>query len=82
VICARGLLSFFLLTLIVDAQTPGQLPVLSTDVPKVGEKAPDFSLPDGNEKPVKLSDVLAGPAPGMTGRKGTWVLLVFYRGYW
>jgi peroxiredoxin len=39
---------------------------------KVGDKAPDFSLPNGDEKQVKLSDYTArGP-----------VVLVFYRGFW
>jgi peroxiredoxin len=45
----------------------------------VGEKAPDFTLPDQDGKPVKLSAVLSeseGPknAPAL--------LLIFYRGYW
>ena len=38
---------------------------------KVGDKAPDFALTDGNGKTVKLSDF-----------KGHAVLLDFYRGYW
>lgn len=28
----------------------------SAKTPKVGEKAPDFTLPDQNRRPVKLSD--------------------------
>jgi len=39
---------------------------------KVGDKAPDFSLPNGDGKEVKLSD--------LTSRSP--VLLIFYRGYW
>jgi peroxiredoxin len=39
---------------------------------KVGDKAPDFSLPNGDGKEVKLSE-LTSKSP---------LLLVFYRGYW
>ncbi len=56
-----------------------QLPA-SAGAPKVGEPAPDFTLPDANNQPVKLSDAVAdlGTEPG----KDRYVLLVFYRGYW
>ena len=61
-------LGFFLsYTFYLSAQLPA-----SRGAPKVGEPAPDFTLPDQNGKPVKLSDSRsAGP-----------LLLVFYRGYW
>lgn len=50
------------------------LPV-SSSAPKVGEPAPDFTLPDGRSVPLTLSQLRKEtPAP--------WVLLVFYRGYW
>jgi len=39
---------------------------------KVGEPAPDFTLPDAAGAPVSLA-AFRGPAP---------VVLVFYRGYW
>ena len=55
-----------------------QLPA-SANAPHVGEKAPDFTLPDIQGKPVRLYSLLeqrSGSAPG------TWVLLIFYRGYW
>jgi disulfide bond formation protein DsbB len=45
------------------------------NVPAVGAKAPDFTLPDASGKPVALAQLLAEP-----GAKG--VLLIFYRGYW
>ena len=54
-----------------------QLPA-SKDAPKVGQKAPDFTLPDSIGKPVKLSALLADEG----GVKGGWLLLVFYRAYW
>lgn len=51
-----------------------QLPQ-SAGAPKVGEKAPDFTLPDSQGKPVRLSSLLDQPGGG-------WVVLIFYRGYW
>ena len=39
---------------------------------RVGEPAPDFTLPDAGGRPVTLAD--------FRGRKA--VVLVFYRGYW
>ena|SRR5215472_17531612 len=45
----------------------------STGAPHIGQKAPEFTLPDQNDKPVALADLLSGS-------KGT--LLIFYRGFW
>ena len=60
-------LGFFLsYTFYLSAQLPP-----SKGAPKVGEEAPDFTLPDQQGNPVKLSDLRGQPA-----------LLVFYRGYW
>lgn len=56
-----------------------QLPA-SANAPQVGEKAPDFTLPDIEGKPVRLYDILGQQTQG--GAPGTWVLLIFYRGYW
>lgn len=64
----------------LHAQAPGQLPPAPQNVPKVGEKAPDFTLPDASQKPVRLSALLSDSAT--PGQKGSWVLLIFYRGYW
>jgi len=51
-----------------------QLPAAAA-APRLGAKAPDFSLPDKDGQEVKLSELLQS--------EGTrWVLLVFYRGYW
>ena len=58
-----------------SAQTP--LPA-SPGAPRVGEKAPDFTLADTAGKPVSLASLLK---PAESGEK-PWVLLVFYRGYW
>ena len=45
---------------------------LSAQAPRIGEKAPEFSLPDQNGKQVALADLLSP--------KGA--VLIFYRGYW
>lgn len=77
---AVAALLFLSFTVTASAQAPGQLPPLPQNTPKVGDKAPDFTLPDTTSKTVKLSEVLAEPGP--KGQKGSWVLLIFYRGYW
>lgn len=51
----------------------------STRAPQVGERAPEFSLPDASGNQVSLSQLLSTPVNG-SAPKG--VLLVFYRGYW
>jgi hypothetical protein len=45
----------------------------SAGAPRVGQKAPDFILPDQSGKPVGLGDLLSGSSA---------VLLIFYRGFW
>ncbi|MBI3405064.1 MAG: redoxin domain-containing protein [Acidobacteria bacterium] len=60
------------------AQVKGQLPPGPKNAPQIGQKAPDFTLPDSNGTPVKLSSFSSIP----TGGKPPWVLLIFYRGYW
>jgi len=55
----------------------------SKQAPQVGQKAPDFTLPDANGKQVTLSSLLAkSVAAPATGHADQWVLLIFYRGYW
>ena len=51
----------------------------SKGAPQVGQRAPDFSLPDTNGNQVSLNQLLTSPVNG-SAPKG--VLLVFYRGYW
>jgi hypothetical protein len=46
---------------------------LSTGAPRVGQKAPEFTLPDKDNKPVALADLLSGSKA---------VVLIFYRGFW
>jgi ABC-type transport system involved in cytochrome c biogenesis permease subunit len=68
-----AVLGFFCYGMFVAAR---QLPSAQA-APQVGQKAPEFTLTDTNNKPVSLSELLY---PAGTDPKG--VLLVFYRGYW
>ena len=51
----------------------------SKGAPQVGQRVPDFSLPDMSGKQVSLNELLTTPVNGNVP-KG--VLLIFYRGYW
>lgn len=51
----------------------------STGAPQIGQRVPDFTLPDSTGQPVSLSQLLSS-APGAAPPKA--LLLVFYRGYW
>jgi len=57
-----------LLATIFASQSPAQQPAVAKTHLKVGDAAPDFTLPDQNRKPVKLSD--------FHGKKN--VVLAFY----
>jgi hypothetical protein len=65
---------FLFMTLVMARQLPA-----STGAPQIGEKAPDFTLPDTQNRPVQLANLLE---PQAGGSPGGWVLLIFYRGYW
>jgi len=47
--------------------------------PRIGARAPDFTLTDSDNKSVSLANLLSEPIVG-AAPKG--VMLVFYRGYW
>lgn len=51
----------------------------SRGAPQVGQKAPDFSLTDSNNKQVTLAQLLSEP---IDNKPPKGVLLIFYRGYW
>ena len=70
-----AVLGLFVFTIFIAARW---LPP-STGAPHVGQRAPDFTLPDTTGKSVSLSELLSSPVNG-SPPKG--VLLVFYRGYW
>ena len=57
-----------------------QLPA-STGAPRVGQKAPEFTLPNTDDHQVSLSALLSAPLVN-TQEPPKGVLLVFYRGYW
>jgi hypothetical protein len=52
----------------------------SSEAPKVGQKAPDFTLTDTGGNQVSLAQLLASSAGSSVAPRA--VLLVFYRGYW
>lgn len=81
--CALAfLIGLVVLTPAAPALAQTQLPE-SKSAPAVGQKAPDFTLPDADGKAVTLSDILTGKDK-KSGQQGTanGVLLIFYRGYW
>ena len=51
----------------------------SAGAPQVGQRAPDFTLNDPNNKPITLAQLLTEPVNNKPPRG---VLLIFYRGYW
>jgi hypothetical protein len=69
------LMAFFIFIAFIEAR---RLPA-SAGAPQVGQKAPDFSVPDINNKPVTLAALLTQP---VNDKPPKGVLLIFYRGYW
>jgi hypothetical protein len=63
---------FLYATLVASRELPA-----SADAPKVGDKVPDFTLPDTQSRPVQLASLQAA-----TGTPAPWVLLIFFRGTW
>jgi hypothetical protein len=51
----------------------------SAGAPQVGQKAPDFTLTDVNNRPVTLAQLLSEPINNQPPKA---VLIIFYRGYW
>jgi xanthine/uracil permease len=51
----------------------------SRGAPQVGQKAPEFTLADTNNRQVSLSSLLTEP---INGKPAKGVLMIFYRGYW
>ena len=55
------------------------IPAESAVAPQVGQRVPDFTLPDSTGHSVSLTQLLSGSA-GKEPPKAD--LLIFYRGYW
>jgi len=53
----------------------------ATGTPKIGNKAPDFTLADTGGRPISL-DQLFAPLADDRNLPPKAVLLIFYRGYW
>lgn len=71
-LCAAGFFSYIVFFVLKD------LPA-STSAPHIGQRAPEFTLPDQDGHPVALADLLTtGRASGEPGA----ALLIFYRGFW
>lgn len=65
-----------------------QIPA-SHGAPRVGDLAPDFTLPDSTNNAVTLSALVDSPfvpngssAAASSGEKTAGTVLIFYRGYW
>ena len=58
-----------------------QLPS-SAQAPRVGEKAPAFTLPDQDNNQVSLADLLSTPASSASTANANAAFLIFYRGFW
>jgi hypothetical protein len=61
----------------------------SMNAPQIGQKVPDFTLPDSQGQPVTLSALLNQPfgsndwpATVANAKKAVGTVLIFYRGYW
>jgi AhpC/TSA family len=69
-VLSLAVVGFFLFaTLVATRQMPA-----APNVPKVGQKAPTFTLPDSQGRPVALQELVGPGKP--------WIVLIFYRGYW
>ena len=74
-VLSLAIFAMFIFTIFVVGRS---LPA-SKGAPQVGQRVPDFSLPDTSGKQVSLNALMTTPING-NAPKG--VLLVFYRGYW
>lgn len=72
------LLGFFIFMTFIMARW---LPA-SEGAPRLGNRAPDFTLADANGKSISLAELLSTPMNVTNTAKPRGVLLIFYRGYW
>jgi hypothetical protein len=76
---AAGLSLLFLAGAIVFFWSARHIPAESAAAPQIGQRVPDFTLPDSTGHSVSLTQLFSGSA-GVEPPKA--LLLVFYRGYW
>ncbi|HET6671104.1 MAG TPA: hypothetical protein VFH15_12820 [Pyrinomonadaceae bacterium] len=72
------IIGLFIFTIFIMARW---LPPAS-GAPRVGNKAPEFTLVDVNGKATSLAELLTTPMNVSNTAKPRGVLLIFYRGYW
>lgn len=85
-VLALAFSGFFLYGIFIGARHV--LPA-SHDAPRVGQTAPDFTLPDSQNHPVSLTGALNSPftpesatSAEKAADRAAGVVLIFYRGYW
>lgn len=76
---AAGFSLLFLIGSIAFFWTARHIPAESAAAPQVGERVPDFTLPDCTGRQVSLAHLFSVPIRNAPPKA---VLLVFYRGYW
>ena len=54
----------------------------SSSAPDVGQKAPEFTLTDQEDRQVSLAELLSSPAFDKSTTHPNAVVLIFYRGFW
>ncbi len=54
----------------------------SAGAPRIGQKAPEFTLKNTSGQTISLAQMLSIPIDSPSGKAPKAVLLVFYRGYW
>ncbi len=80
ILAALGVLVFGFFSYLIFYELR-QLPS-STGAPRVGERTPEFTLPDQDNNQVSLADLLSAPASSASTAKAKAALLIFYRGFW
>ena len=76
---AAGFCLLFLAGSIAFFWTARHIPAESAAAPQIGQRVPDFTLPDSTGHPVSLTQLFSVPIQNAPPKA---VLLVFYRGYW
>ena len=73
-----SIIALFIFTVFIGGR---QLPA-AQGAPRLGNKAPDFTLTASNGQATSLAELLTNPISPGRPAKPRGVLLVFYRGYW